>query len=110
MAGIQDTAHTFFYRYVSPGIKVTTFNALVQDIIDNNPWGCTTYQSAGVNKPAVEKSSQYFSGKVVYENAEAKTIGTVGIKANTSAGFTTAISNTTANAALTTSMGGDSVS
>jgi hypothetical protein len=42
----------------------------------------------------------------VYENAEAKTIGTVGIKANTSAGFTTAISNTTANAALTTAMGG----
>jgi hypothetical protein len=59
-----------------------------------------------VNKPAVEKSSQYFSGKVEYENTEAKTIGTVGIKSNTSASFNTAISNTTVNAVLTTAMGG----
>ena len=90
----------------SPIADLTTFNALIQDILDNNPWGCTTYTSAGVNKPAVEKTSQYFTGKVVYEDAEAKTIGNVTIKANSTSGFNTAISNTLANTALTTAMAG----
>ncbi len=90
----------------SPIANLTTFNDIVQDIIVNNPWGCTTYQSAGVNKPAVEKTSQYFSGKVIYEDAEAKTIGNVTIKANSTSGFNTVISNTLANTALTSAMAG----
>jgi len=59
-----------------------------------------------VNKPPVEKTSQYFTGKVTYEDAEAKTIGNVTIKANSTSRFNMAISNTLANAPLTTAMAG----
>lgn len=41
---------------------LATFNAQIQDIIDNNPFGCSTYTSGSTNKPDVEKTGQYFSG------------------------------------------------
>jgi hypothetical protein len=53
--------------------SLTSFTALVQDILDNNPWGCTSYEKAGATLPAVSKSSESYSGRVIYENTEAKT-------------------------------------
>ncbi|HWQ65901.1 MAG TPA: hypothetical protein VN372_03405 [Methanospirillum sp.] len=90
----------------TPIADMATFQALIQDIIDNNPWGCTEYTSGGVAKPALEKSAQRYTGKVIYENAEAKTIGQITVMAQTSAGFATDISTILATAALGTAMGG----
>ncbi|MFH0968572.1 MAG: hypothetical protein V1862_12900 [Methanobacteriota archaeon] len=48
-----------------PIADYTTFNTLVQNILDNNPWGCTAYESAGVSKPAVEKTKEAFAATIV---------------------------------------------
>jgi hypothetical protein len=59
----------------APIADITSFLTLVQDILDTNPWACTTYQSAGHAMPAVSKTCEYYSGRIIYENGEAKTIG-----------------------------------
>lgn len=61
----------------TPIDTVAKFLALVQDVLDNNPWGCTSYESGGKTIAAVVRGTEYYTGKVVYENAEAKTVGQI---------------------------------
>jgi len=79
---------------------------LVQNILTNNPWGCTSYQSAGQTLPALVQTREYYSGRIVYEDAEAKTVGQISVKAPTAAAFNTNVSTIVAQAALSTAMGG----
>jgi len=55
---------------------------------------------------AVVRGTEYYSGKVIYENGEAKTVGYISVKAPTSAVFSTDISTIIAATALNTAMGG----
>ena len=81
-------------------------NTIIGDIMTDNPWGCTSYTSGGNTLPAVQKSSEYYGGKVIYENNDGKQVGTITVKAGTSGGFDTDISTILANTALATAMGG----
>ena len=90
----------------SPIGTVANFLALVQDIIDNNPWGCTSYTSGSETVAPVVRGSEHYSGKIVYENAQAKTVGQISVRAPTSAAFSTDISTIIATNAITTAMGG----
>jgi len=89
----------------TPIADYTTFNALIQDILDNNPWGCTAYESAGVAKPAIEKSKEAFAAAIVYENSEAKQVGKIPVRGPTMAAVNTAVTQITGNSAITTAMG-----
>ncbi|MDD1728311.1 MAG: hypothetical protein LUQ50_04475 [Methanospirillum sp.] len=89
----------------APIADYTAFNALIQDILDNNPWGCTAYESAGVTKPGVEKSKEAYAATVVYENAEAKTVGSIPVRGPTMAAVNTAVTQITGTAAITSGMG-----
>lgn len=89
----------------SPITDYTTFHALIQDILENNPWGCTAYQSAGENKPAVEMTKEAYSATIVYENSEAKTVGSIPVRGPTMAAVNTAVTQITGNSAITTGMG-----
>ncbi len=93
-------------KLTTPFATKDAFNTLIGTILADNPWGCTPYTSGGESFPAVSKSSEYYSGKIIYENNEGKTVGSVSIKAPTSTGFDTCISNTLAATALETAMGG----
>jgi hypothetical protein len=90
----------------TPIDTVANFLALVQDLIDNNPWGCVSYTSNGATVAGVVRGSEYYSGKVVYENTEAKTVGQISVRAPTSAAFSTDISTIIATTAISTAMGG----
>ena len=37
----------------TPESSITTFISLIQNIVDNNPWGCMSYERAGVTLPGV---------------------------------------------------------
>jgi len=89
----------------TPFADYTTFNALIQDILDNNPWGCTAYDSAGIAKPAVEKSKEAYAAAVVYENTEAKQVGKIAVRGPTMAAVNTAVTQISGNTAITTAMG-----
>ncbi|PWR71402.1 hypothetical protein [Methanospirillum lacunae] len=89
----------------APIADYATFSALIQDILENNPWGCTAYESAGAAKPAVEKSKEAYAATIVYENAEAKTVGTIPVRGPSMAAVNTAVTQITGNSAITTGMG-----
>jgi hypothetical protein len=92
--------------FAQPIDSLATFTTIVQEILDDNPWGCTVYQQSGATVNGVTRSSQYFSGKVIYEDAQAKTVGAITIKGPSAAAFTNSKATVMGTAALGTAMGG----
>ena len=93
-------------KLATPIDTVANFLALVQDVIDNNPWACTSYTSSGATVAGVVRGTEYYSGKIVYENTEAKTVGQISVKAPTSAAFSTDVTTILAATAINTAMSG----
>ena len=89
-----------------PIANITAFDALVQDIIDTNPFGCTSYVEQGVTIDPVIRSQERYDAKVVYENLEAKTIGDVSVQVNSVAAFGTAATHVMDDDILATAVGG----
>lgn len=93
-------------KLAAPIADVTAFNTLVQSIITDNPFGCTAYESAGVNHQPVEKNKENYVVKIVYQDNDAKSVGTDSSKFNSIAGFTAGAAALLANTALATAHGG----
>jgi hypothetical protein len=89
--------------------NVTAFAAIVDDVIATNPFGCTAYQSGTESHAAVEKSRESYSGRVIYEDNEAATVGQVTVRCPTVAAYTANVATVLGNAALATAMGGTAV-
>ena len=90
----------------SPIADVTAFTQIVDDIVANNPFGCTPYVSGGVSMPAVEKTREAYTARIIYENGEAETVGTVTAKCPTVAAYNSNVTAILGNAALASAMGG----
>ena len=90
----------------APIASVTAFAEVVDDVITNNPFGCTAYQVGTENHAAVEKTREAYTGRVVYENGEAETVGTVSVKCPTVTAYTANVATVVADAAIATAMGG----
>ena len=90
----------------SPIESVAAFTEVVDDILTNNPFGCTAYEYGGTPMPAVEKTREAYTARVIYENGEAQTVGTVTAKCPTVAAYTANVATVLGNAALATAMGG----
>jgi hypothetical protein len=99
-------ARTFKRKLTSKWDTIVNFNAIISSLLTNNPWGCTSYTSAGQTLAGVRQTGGYFSGKVVYENTNGKQIGTISIKAPDSTAFGNILSKILSSADLTSSMGG----
>jgi hypothetical protein len=89
-----------------PIADVAAFNTLVQSVITTNPLACVSYVSAGVTHAPVEKTREAYVAKVVYQDTDAKTIGTEAGKFNSMAGFNAGATALLGNAALTAAHGG----
>jgi len=90
----------------APIADVAAFTEVVNDIITNNPFGCTPYQSGTETLPAVEKVRETYTGRVIYENGEAETVGQVTVRCPTVAAYTANVATVLGNAALASAMGG----
>ncbi|MDO8873349.1 MAG: hypothetical protein Q7V05_11575 [Methanoregula sp.] len=88
---------------------VATFNSIVQSVITDNPFACVSYMTAGVTHDPVEKTRESYTVKVVYQDTEAKTVGTDSSKFGTIDGFTAGAAALAASAALITAHGGSAV-
>ena len=104
---IQTTNTKSAVRDLSVSIAdITTFDALVQDIIDTNPFGCTAYVEQGVAIDPVVRAKEAYDAKIVYENLEADTIGDVSVNVASVAAFGTAAGHVMSDDALATAIGG----
>ncbi|WAC04924.1 MAG: hypothetical protein OS112_10810 [Methanoregula sp.] len=90
----------------SPITDVAALDAIIQSVILNNPFGCVSYMSSGVNHPPVEKSRESYTAKFVYQDENAKRIGVGSETYNTIAGFNNGIAAVLANSANITAHGG----
>lgn len=90
----------------NPIEDVATFNNLVQSVITDNPFGCVSYMTAGENHPAVEKTKESYTAKLVYQNNDAKICGTGTHRFSTVAGFNSGVTALLAAAAVTSAHAG----
>jgi hypothetical protein len=96
-------------KLADPITDVTAFNTIIQSVILNNPFGCVSYMSSGVNHPPVEKSRESYTAKFVYEDTEAKRVGSGSESYNMIAGFNAGIAAVLANTANSTAHGGTAI-
>ena len=89
-----------------PIADITVFDSLVQDIIDTNPFGCTSYVEQGVTIDPVVRSKEAYDAKIVYENLEADTVGDVSVQVATVMAFGTAAIHVMDDDTLATAIGG----
>jgi hypothetical protein len=78
---------------------VKAFATIVQSLILNNPLGCVSYISAGVNHPPVEKVREMYTAKFVYETANQKRVGSGSETYNTIDGYHAGIAAVISNMA-----------
>ncbi len=92
-----------------PIADVATFNTIVQSVVTSNPFACVAYMTAGESHPAVEKTKEAYTAKLVYQDTLAKSVGTGSHKFNTLAGFNAGVTALLAAAAVSTAHGGSVV-
>lgn len=93
----------------SPIESIAEFQTIVDGVIANNPFGCTGYQIGTETFGPVEKSREAYTARVVYQDLEAKTVGTVAVRSPTVAAYGTNVTTVMGNAALASAMGGTAV-
>ena len=96
----NSTVKSAIRKLTNPITDVTTFNTIVQSVITGNPFACTAYESAGVSHQPVEKSKENYVAKIIFQNSDAKTVGTQSGKFNTIAGFNAGAAALLADTAL----------
>ena len=93
-------------KLAAPIADVDAFNTIVQNVILNNPFGCVSHMSGGVNHPPVEKSRESYTARFVYQDALAKSVGRTSETYNTITGFNAGLAAVLANTANNTAHGG----
>ena len=89
----------------TPIATLAGIRTVIDAIVTNNPFSCTSYVSGGVTLDPVQISKEYYSGKVVFEDNTGKQVGYISINAATLAGFNTCVSTIMADSALAAAMG-----
>jgi len=105
----KTTVKTALRTLASPITDVAAFDAIVASVLSTNPFGCVEYMTAGVTHPAVEKTKEGYVAKLVYQDTEAKTVGTDSSKFDTIAGFTAGAAALLADTGLAAAHGGTAV-
>lgn len=99
---VQNTEVKSAVRTLTEPIEdVTTFDNIVQSVITTNPFECVAYMSAGENHPAVEKTKEAYTAKIVYQDNDAKICGTATHRFDSLEGFNSGPSAILADADLT---------
>ena len=106
---VQKTVNKTAIRDLAvPIADVTSFNTLVQSVIDDNPFGCVGYTDAGGEAvAAVVRNREHYTAKVNFIDGEGKKVGNISLQSPTIAAFNANAAEALANATLAAAMGGD---
>lgn len=100
---IQNSAVKTSVRTLAAPIEdVTAFAVIVNNVIATNPFACASYISAGVTHAPVEKTKETYTVKIIFQDTDAKTVGTCTDRFDTVAGFNAGASALLADTALAT--------
>ena len=93
----------------TPIANATAFAAIPASVISTNPFGCTSYEVGGVTVDPVTKTRENYGARILYQDDDAKTVGTLNVRTPTTAAFATVKTEILGDAELTAAMGGDPV-
>jgi hypothetical protein len=93
----------------TPIPDVTAFNAILQSVLDTNPFACVEYIDAGVTVPGVVRGREAYSVRVHWEDAGGNRVGTATARSPSIAAFTANAAELMGNAPIATAMGGSAV-
>ena len=100
---IQNSAvKTSVRTLASPIEDVATFANIVSTVVSTNPFACASYISAGVTHAPVEKTREAYTVRIVFQDTDAKIVGTSTDRFDTVAGFNAGASALLTNTALAT--------
>lgn len=105
----SNTTKSAVRKLAEPLADVTAFDNIVQGVITNNPFQCTTYNAGGMDHPGVERSKQGYTARVIYQDNQAKTVGLITVRASTIAAFTSVANQLVANTAIAEALGGTAI-
>ena len=103
----KSTTKTAARELAAPIANVTTFAAIVQDVLDTNPFGCTPHEVGGVTFDPVSKSREAYTARILYQDDDGKTVGQITARSGSVAGFNGSIAGIMGDEDLTAAMGGD---
>jgi len=108
---VQKTVNKTAVRDLAvPIADVTSFNNLIESVIEDNPFGCVgDTGSDGQPVAAVIRNREHYTAKVNFLDGEGKRVGNVSLQSPTIAAFEANAAEALANAALETAMGGEAV-
>ena len=111
MADFIETSNTraSVRALASPISDITAFDAIVQTVLDENPFGCVDFVDSGVAMDGVYRGRESYTVRVNYENGEGRTIGAITARSPTVAGFGALATEIMGNAEVATAMGGTAV-
>ncbi len=111
MADFIETSNTrtSVRELTTPIADAAAFDAIIQDVLANNPFGCVDYIQAGVTHDGVEKNRESYTVKVNYEDTEANRVGSVSAKAPDITAYDAVTLEIMGNTVLSVSMGGTAV-
>jgi len=111
MADFIETSNTksAVRELANPIADMTSFSAIIQSVIDDNPFGCTAYSEGGASIPGVVKNREHYIAKVVFEDIAGERAGTLSVKCPSVAAMDGASAVILADTDLATAVGGDPV-
>ena len=93
----------------APIANAAAIKTIADNVVSTNPFSCTSYEVGGVTMDPVTITKQSYGTQILYEDDDGKTVGSVSIRAPTTAAFATMKSEVLADAEMTAAMGGDPV-
>ncbi|MFA4860142.1 hypothetical protein [Methanoregula sp.] len=102
----SNTTKSAVRKLADPLADVTAFDNLVQGVITNNPFQCTTYNAGGSDHPPVERTKQGYTARVFYQDADVNTVAVITARAPTIAAFTSVANHIVADAEIAAALGG----
>jgi len=88
---------------------IGVFNAIVQSVIVNNPFGCSSYMTRRGHQAPVKKVRETYTARIAYRDSDAKTVGVTAESYSTVAGFNDGVIALLANTANTAAHQGNPV-
>lgn len=93
----------------NPIADISTFDAIVQDVLTNNPWGCVDYVQGGTTYDGVAVNDERYTLKVDYENTAAEKVGDASFECPTVAAFNQLATDVMTETVVSGAMGGDPI-
>lgn len=93
----------------NPIADISSFSAIIQSVIEENPFSCTAYTEGEETIAGVVKNREHYTAKVVFEDPEGKNAGSLSVKCPSIQAMDDASAAILADTDLAAAVGGEPV-